>query len=366
MSAKEPAERPRKGRFSGFSIVHGEYLKYRFKKFLFVLGCLVALFFIIAISAIVGSYNIDFLEVYRIIFDYLFNMRPPESPSAHVIWVLRLPRIVFGLIAGFGLAITGAAMQSIMKNPLADPYITGISSGAGFGAALAIIIGLGVTTGQLGVVLNAFIFALIPVGVILLLSKIRRPTPIMMVLAGVAVMYIFSSLTSLFMLSADPHAAQAVYNWTIGSLERADWDNIPITFAFVTAGSLFLISKSKELNVLGMGDSGAKSLGVNVDRSRVVILLIVSLVTASIVSFTGVIGFVGLVAPHIVRIFIGADNRFLLPASGLFGAVMLLGTDIIARVIFEPNVLPVGLITAFIGAPLFLYLIVAQKKDAWG
>lgn len=342
------------------------YRKSIMKKVGFLGACIVALFLIIAVSAIVGSYNISILDVYRIIFDYLFNMRPPETMEAHVIWVLRLPRIVYGLIAGFGLAITGAAMQSLMKNPLADPYTTGISAGAGFGAAMAIIFGFELVAGQYGIVLNAFIFALIPTAVILLLSKFRKPSPTMMVLAGIAIMYIFSSLTSLFMISADPNAAQAAYTWTIGSLEKAKWANVPVMFLFVLFGSLFLAAKSKELNVLGMCDSGAKSLGVNVDRSRIVMLIVISLVTASIISFTGVIGFVGLVSPHIVRMFIGSDNKYLLIGSGLFGAVLLLGTDILARVILAPTILPVGLITAFIGAPLFLYLIISQKKNAWG
>ncbi len=368
-----PAPGTRSSRISMFSAfkgrnevsIKGQYRSYLFRKFLFMMGCGILVVIISGISATLGSYDLDFLDVYQVIFNHILNWGEPETVKVFVVWQLRLPRIIMGIVAGFGLAIAGAAMQGIMKNPLADPYTTGISAGAGFGAAIAIILGLGLGAGEYAIIINAFLFSLIPTFIIIGLTRFRKPTPSMMVLAGIATMYIFTAMTSLFMISADPNSVQAVYIWTVGTLDKASWSSIPIVFAVMVLGSLFLQGMAKNLNVMGMGDAGAKSLGVNVERSRVLILVVISLMTAAIVSFTGVIGFIGLVSPHVVRIFLGSDNKFLLPASGLFGAALLLGADAVARTIIAPTILPVGIITAFIGGPLFLYLIMQRKKEVW-
>ncbi|OPY33033.1 MAG: Cobalamin import system permease protein BtuC [Methanomassiliicoccales archaeon PtaU1.Bin030] len=345
--------------------IKGQYRTYLFNKFLFMLSCGALVVVISGVSATLGSYDLRFLEVYQIIFDHLLKWSEPETVKVFVVWQLRLPRIIMGVVAGFGLAIAGTAMQGIMKNPLADPYTTGISAGAGFGAAIAIILNFGVVVGQYAIIINAFLFSLIPTFIIVSLTRFRRPTPSMMVLAGIATMYIFTAMTSLFMISADPNSVQAVYVWTVGTLDKASWTSIPIVFAIVVLGSVYLQVMAKNLNVMGMGDAGAKSLGVNVERTRVLILAVISLMTAAIVSFTGVIGFIGLVSPHVVRIFLGSDNKYLLPASGLFGAALLLGADAVARTIIAPTILPVGIITAFIGGPLFLYLIMRREKEVW-
>lgn len=345
--------------------IRGQYQKYIFNKFLFIGACAFLVVVISGVSATLGSYDIDFWEVYGIIFNHLLNWGEPETVKEFVVLELRLPRIVMGIVAGMGLAIAGTAMQGIMKNPLADPYTTGISAGAGFGAAIAIILGIGVAVGEFAIVANAFIFSLIPTFIILSLTKIRKPTPSMMVLAGIATMYIFTAMTSLFMISADPNAVQAVYIWTVGTLDKASWSSLPMVFGVVIVGSIFLQLMARHLNVMGMGDEGAKSLGVQVERTRVIILVVISLMTAAIVSFSGVIGFIGLVSPHVVRIFLGSDNKYLIPASGLFGAALLLGADAVARTIIAPTILPVGIITAFIGGPLFLYLIMQRKKEVW-
>jgi iron complex transport system permease protein len=186
-----------------------------------------------------------------------------------------------------------------------------------------------------------------------------------MVLAGIAILYIFSAMTTLVMFFADPDSVEAVYFWNVGTLDKADWDSAIIVTIVVIIASILLLLKAKEYNIINTGDESAKSLGVNVTRNRNYSLLIVSILTATIVSFTGTIGFVGLVSAHLCRIFIGADNRYLIPASGIFGGALLLGADSIARTIISPTVLPVGVITAFIGGPLFLYLIMKQRKSLW-
>ena len=355
----------------GEDSVTGQYQKYIFGKILFILLCFVFVILIAGVSATIGSYDMSVLEVYGIILDYIyrciisFSWAEIDTVKEYVVLELRLPRIVMGIAGGMGLAIAGAAMQGIMKNPLADPYTTGISAGAGFGAAIAIILGVGAVVGEFAIVVNAFIFSLIPTFIIVTLTKIRRPTPSMMVLAGIATMYIFTAMTSLFMISADPNAVQAVYIWTVGTLDKASWSSLALVIPIVIIGASFLLAMARNLNVMGTGDEGAKSLGVQVDRTRVLILGVISIMTAAIVSFSGVIGFIGLVSPHVVRIFLGSDNRYLIPASGLFGAALLLGSDVIARTIISPTILPVGIITAFIGGPLFLYLIMQRKKEVW-
>ena len=255
-------------------------------------------------------------------------------------------------------------MQSMLKNPLADPYTMGISSGAGFGAALAMILGFELIAGG-GVVLNAFIFAIIPALVILFLSKFRNATPTMMILCGIALMYLFNAATQLFMLISDPDDLSAVYTWTVGSVAGVDYIGIAIMAIITIFGSIYIQIMANQLNVMGLGDESAKTLGVDVESRRLIVLMVITLVAAVIVSFTGIIGFIGLVAPHMVRTIIGTDNKFLLPASAVFGALLLMLSDIVARVIAEPVSLPVGVITSCIGGPLFLFLILRNNKEVW-
>jgi iron complex transport system permease protein len=269
------------------------------------------------------------------------------------------------IVAGMGFAIAGTEMQGILRNPLASPFTLGIASGAGFGAALAILVGAGIVAGKYLVIGNAFLFALVPTFVILGLTHYKRATPETMILAGIAMLYIFSAATSLLMYFSKDEAVKEAYFWMVGDLVRASWSTFFCVFIMLACLIPVLMWKSWDINVMGAGDETAKSLGVNVERSRILILLIASLMTAGIVCFTGTIGFIGLVAPHMCRMVIGGDNRFLIPASGLFGAALLLAADTVARTIMAPIILPVGVITAFMGGPLFLYLIMRRKSEYW-
>jgi iron complex transport system permease protein len=345
-----------------------EYKKYIMNKWILIIVCILATISMVGISITIGDYPIGIGEAYRILWDHLTNNISTDTIGVikdHVVWNLRLPRILIAIIAGVGLAVAGAAMQSTLKNPLADPYTTGISSGAAFGATLAICYGTGFATGNASIVLNAFIFSLIPTAMIIIISAVKKVSPVSMILAGIAVMYIFNAMTTVLRLWADPDSLAAVYRWQVGSFEGLNWGDIPLMFAVTVVGSLFIFLVSNKLNVLATGDENAKSLGINASEMRIICLLVVSLVTASIVSFTGIIGFVGIVAPHVVRIFIGSDNRYLIPASAAFGAALLLAADLIGRTIISPAVLQVGVVTAFLGGPLFLYLIIRQKKETW-
>jgi iron complex transport system permease protein len=341
-----------------------QYKKFVGRKIFFIFSLLFFSFFLIGYSATVGSMDISITEVYSSI---LHNFFPSHFDAREVVKVIviRLPRILLGIVAGTGLAIAGTMMQGILRNPLASPFTLGISSGAGFGAALAILLGTGLVTGKYLIIGNAFFFALIPSFVILGLTRYKKATPETMILAGLAILYIFSAATTSLMYFSESEAVKAAYFWMVGSLGRASWDKLLSTSIVLACCVPLLMWKSWDVNVMGAGDETAKSLGVNVERTRIFVLMIASLLTAAIVCFVGTIGFIGLVAPHMCRMVIGGDNRFLIPASGLLGAALLLGADTVARTIIAPAILPVGVITAFMGGPLFLYLIMRRKRDYW-
>ena len=343
--------------------IKAQYKKFIGRKIIFILFCLVLIFIIAGVAATLGSFPITVAEVYTIIWQGLFQN--PETTKEVVVWNLRLPRIFMAILAGAGLAIAGTMMQGILRNPLASPFTLGISASAGFGAVIAIILGAGFISGKYLVVVNAFVFSLIPTFVILGLSRYKRATPETMILAGIAMMYIFVALTQLINYFAEAEALKEAYFWMVGSLGRASWDDLlPVTIVLVVC-TIPLMWKSWDVNVMGAGDERAKSLGVNVTRTRIVIMIISSLLTAGIVCFTGTIGFVGLVAPHICRMIIGGDVRFLIPASGLFGAAFLLACDLIARTIIAPIILPVGIVTALIGGPFLFFLLLRRRKEFW-
>ena len=332
------------------------------RRVVFIAGCVVLCLIVMAYSITLGTYPITMSEVYHVIWDAILNV-PQDSTDYWVVVDLRLPRIIGAIVCGFALAVCGTAMQSILKNPLADPYTMGISSGAGFGAAVALILGVELVAGG-GVVVNAFIFALIPMAVILLMSRVRRATPTMMILCGTSLMYMFNALTQLFMIVADPDDLSNVYNWMVGTLENLSYENLPLIVLVTVAGSLVVQLMASRLNVMGTGDESARTLGVNVDKERLLLLILVTVVAATVVSFTGVIGFVGLVAPHVARIIVGSDNKYLVPAAGVFGALLLLLADMASRILAD-SVLPVGVITACIGGPVFILLILRSSKEAW-
>ena len=281
------------------------------------------------------------------------------------VWNLRLPRIFLGIVAGIGLGIAGAVMQAVLRNPLASPYTLGISSGAGFGASLAILAGAGIVGGKYLIIGNAFIFALLVSFIILGLSSRKGATPETMILAGIAMMYLFGAMTTILQYFGEAEAVKEAVFWMVGDLNRASWSVVTVVSVAIALCAPYLMAKSWDLNVMGAGDETAKSLGVNVKRTRVTTMIVSTLMVATIVCFTGTIGFIGLVAPHMTRLAIGGDNRYVLPVSGLLGAVILITADLVARRIIAPVILPVGAVTAFMGAPLFLYLIMRRRREYW-
>ncbi len=339
------------------------YHKNTMKKITFIVACLVAAIIVAGYAMTVGDYQVGFWETFQIVLDHLMDKITEDTETAdYIIWEWRLPRICTGLLAGAGLGAAGAVMQSILRNPLADPYTTGISSGASFGATLAIGLGITVASGAYAIVAGAFIFALVPMAVIIAVSKMKGASPTTMVMAGIAIMYIFNAMTTMIKLWVSPDKLSEIFAWSVGTIDGASWNQVYTLFVLVLVGYLILQLMSRKLNVLSTGDESSRSIGVDANKLRIICLLIVSLLAAGVVSFTGLIGFIGLVSPHIARLIIGSDNRFLIPASAAFGAALLIAADVVGRTVMAPTVIQVGVITAFIGGPMFLYLILRQKK----
>jgi iron complex transport system permease protein len=289
-----------------------------------------------------------------------------------IIRSIRLPHALAALLAGAGLAAAGAAMQSILRNPLGSPFTLGLSQAGAFGAAFAVML-LDAGTMQstaVGAVtianpylttLAAFAACMATSLVIIAIARLRGATPEVMVLSGVALGSLFSAGTMFLQYFADDVQLAAMVFWTFGDVGRAGWREVGFMAVAVALGLAYFIANRWNYNAIDAGDETARSLGVRVERVRMLGMIVASLITAIIVSFLGVIGFVGLICPHIVRRLIGDDHRFVMPAAGLSGAVLLLASDTVARLILAPHVLPVAVLTAFLGAPTFLYLLIRGR-----
>lgn len=325
-----------------------------------LLVLLIAIAAVFAVNA--GSTNLNPYQVIRSI------LGKGTDISEVVIWQIRLPRILAAIIAGAGLSVAGCVMQNNLRNPLASPSTLGISSAAAFGANLAIIVfgaGSVQSTSTDAVTINnpylvtgsAFICSMVATIIILLLARFRGFSPEAMILAGVALSSLFSSGTILIQYFAQDVKIAAAVFWTFGDLGRAAWNEVVILACITGLSVIYFMFRRWDYNALDSGEETAKSLGVHVENIRMGGMFVSSLITAVAVSFLGVIGFIGLVGPQIMRRIIGGDHRYLIPASALTGSLLLLVSDTLARTMIAPVVLPVGAITSFFGAPLFLYLL---------
>ena len=355
----------------GVKMEHGvlveQYRSFVRKKLIIIALLVLAIVLLAGISVGIGPIHYSLADVYSTILSPILpGVFDIDDTMWTVIMKIRVPRMAMALLTGFSLAIAGAGMQVILGNPLASPFTLGVSSGAGFGAGLAVLVGISFMGGRFFLIGNAFLFSLVPALVIAGISRIKRATSGMMILAGIAMGYVFSAGSSLMSYFSQAEDLKALSLWMMGNLGRATWNDILWLAGALALSVPVLLYQIHTLDVMNAGDETAKSLGVHVERTRILIMIVSSFITASIICFTGVIGFVGLVAPHITRMVIGAKNRFLIPAAGLFGAAFLLASDIIAIKIIEPTVLPVGVITSFLGGPLFLYLIIQKnRKQYW-
>ena len=275
-----------------------------------------------------------------------------------VIWKIRLPRIISAIMVGWGLSLSGLGIQTLLRNPLGSPFTLGISHGAAFGASAAILL-LGPQIFL--VTLSAFAGAMCSTVVVMLLAGFKRLSPESIILAGVALTSLFMSGTVLVQyLASDTQLAMVVF-WTFGDVARASWTEIGILSVVVVGVTLYLMLRRWDLNAMAAGEEAARGLGVNVGRLRLVGMLAVVLMAALATAFHGVIAFVGLIAPHIARRLVGADHGMLIPFSSIIGALLLLVADTLGRTLFGSGALPVGIITSFMGAPMFLYLLIRSK-----
>lgn len=345
-----------------------DYKAHISRKVCLISGSMISLALLFMVSISLGAVNIPLSELVPTLFG-----RSVSGKWDVIVWNIRLPQALTAVTGGAGLAVAGAMMQSILRNPLGSPFTLGISHAAAFGAALSFMVfnsgtapGSGAEVAGIvrpfGTTLIAFSTSLIAAGIIIVISRLRSASPEVMVLTGVALGSLFNAGTMFLQYFADDQELAAMVFWTFGDVARASWEEL----GFISLVLLILLAygfaNRWDYNAIEAGDETAKGLGIRVEKVRLLGMLAASIMTAVIVAFLGIIGFVGLVCPHMVRRLIGDDYRFLLPASCLVGALLLLGADTAARLLMAPNILPVSILTSFLGAPVFIYLIVRGRR----
>lgn len=327
------------------------------------------LFLVIVWAAMVGSSSMTLTDSFKTVVSKLpivknqIDLSDISTTYEVIIWKVRMPRILLSALVGGALAIVGAAFQGVFRNSLADPHILGVSSGAALGATVAMLTGISVDFMGLGAIgALAFVGAMITVFVVYQIARIGGElSTINMLLTGTAMSTMLSAIISLIM-TFNKEQIDKVYMWTMGSFSAANWDKVKFLFVFSIIGFLVLVAYSGKLNILMLGEDDAKCIGIDTIKTRRIIIVIASLLVASAVSVSGVIGFVGLIIPHSIRILCGADNRKLLPYAFFVGAIFLTVCDTLARTISAPTEIPVGIITSVCGAPYFIGLIISRRK----
>lgn len=330
-----------------------------------------ALAVLMVVSVSIGPLRLALGDVWQILLarfgagdEEAFNQR-----DVSVVWQLRVPRILLGVIVGAALAISGAALQSLFNNPLADPGIVGVTSGASAGAVAAIVLAGTFTTGaaaQWAVPLGAFCSGLLVTLMIYVLARPGRTTgTARMLLVGIAIGSACQALVGFFTYIADDTQLQTLVFWQMGSLGRVTWPQLIAVLPIFALGILLVVRLARTLDVLTLGERQAQHLGLDVKRARLTVIVTTALLTASAVAFAGSIGFVGLVVPHIIRFIVGPGHRALLPVSAVAGALLIVGADAAARTLNPPSEIPIGLFTAAVGAPFFLFLILRERRRIW-
>ncbi len=319
--------------------------------------------FLSLVALSVGPANIPLSQTIRILLSGANTVAEGIKETSHnIIWNLRFPRILSGAIAGAALAVSGMVYQAIFRNPMSDPFVLGISSGAAFAVAFASYIGIvTAAAGVWTVPLVAFLGSLGTSILIFLLSRGVRRSPTTLLLTGIALNFLLSALMTLF-LYLNRTQLQNIMQWTMGSFSNSSWIKVAILLAATLFSTIPMFALTKELDLLLLDNSTATSIGMNIRKVRISLLLLCTLSTSITVAFFGIIGFVGLMVPHIMRIIVGPKHKNLLPVSILGGAVMVIASDTIARIAISPSELPVGVITSLFGAPLFIILLINNKK----
>jgi iron complex transport system permease protein len=330
---------------------------------LLVLGALLVLAILVATA--VGSVTVSVADTWQIVWAHLTGAKPAISPAYdQIVWNFRIPRVLLAALCGAGLAVAGVVLQALVSNPLADPFILGVSAGGSVGAVAVMALGAG-ALGGLGVSGAAFLGAMVAVALVFVLGQQRgRLNPVRLVLAGVAVSYVFTSITSFLQLQTEPNNMRQIMFWLLGSVAGAHWDQLHVAGVVVVGVTVLLTLYGRQLNALVTGDESATALGIDVKRLRLVLIVLTSLLAGVLIAVAGGIGFVGLMVPHLVRLAFGVDHRRLLPLAALVGAVYLVVVDLLSRTVDPPNELPLNILTALFGAPFFIWLMRRDRSLA--
>ncbi|XID94005.1 FecCD family ABC transporter permease [Paenibacillaceae bacterium WGS1546] len=335
-------------------------------------GALALLLCSIILSLSLGGANIPVAKVWSLLLHQvpgigdLLGMDSPvegaDDPDETIILKVRLSRVVLAVLVGAALALAGAGFQAVLRNPLADPYTLGVATGSSVGAAFIILFGLQAWIGQYTIPAVSFATGLLTLFLVLRLAYYRGRMELeTLILSGVVIQAFFGSMVS-FMVTMSKSVVNEIVFWMMGSLAMRGWSYSGIVLPYVVLGAIVLIAYSRQLNLFALGERQATHLGVHVQRTKLIVLLVATLMTAAAVSVSGVIGFVGLVVPHLVRLITGPDNRIVVPVSAVVGGAYVLWSDTIARMALNPKEIPLGVVTAFIGAPFFAYLLWKRKR----
>ena len=335
-----------------------------------LLAVLLVLAFLWALS--IGTVKLSFVQIYEGIVNQFTSGMAIETagqgPVHDIIWLLRLPRLVLAALVGMGLSVCGVIMQAVVKNPLADPYILGISSGASLGATAAILLGIGVALGENFVGIAAFIGAFaMSLGVLFISNLGGRSNSIKLLLGGMALSAVCGAFSSFIVYFANnKEGMQTIAYWMMGSFAGAKWENLMIIAPIIILAVLFLWTQSRMLNLMLLGDESALTLGTDLHIYRQIYLLVSSLIVGFVVYSAGMIGFVGLVVPHVIRMLVGTDHKKLIPVAALTGAIFLVVADGLCRIIIPRTELPIGILISIIGAPCFVYLMIKKTYGFGG
>ncbi len=333
---------------------------------------MIAMIISVLVAVTFGSTNIHVKDVYSVILYEIFHIDSLieyQSGAIHdVIWLIRLPRLILAIAVGAGLAVCGVVMQAVVKNPMASPYTLGVSSGASFGATMAILMGVGVSLGSGYIGVMAFLGALLATFLVMLISNIgTKATTTKLLLAGLAVSSVFSSFSSfVIFFSNDKEGIKNITYWLMGSLGSAKWETMWMIHLVVIGGSLFFLTQYRTLNLMLLGDDVSITLGTNLYRVRQIYMMVSALIIGFVVFSAGIIGFVGLIIPHIVRMFFGSNHKRVIPITFMLGAIFLIWADVFSRIIIPYTELPIGILVSMIGAPTFIYLMINKSSRTGG
>jgi iron complex transport system permease protein len=345
--------------------------RHRRGRIIVILGLMALLLLVITLATSIGSVEVPFTTTFSILISKLPFIDITPDPVGNIrisdietiVLDIRLPRVILAGVVGAALAVAGATYQGLFRNPLADPYLIGVSQGAALGAVIGFLlpvsaVGLGIGT----VPLLAFAGALLSVAIVYLLARVRKTLPMTtLILAGVALGALLGAIVAYLAITSEQQIHSIMF-WLSGSFSLSQWKEVQIALPIVAVGTVVILLFARSLNIMQLDEEQAQQLGINVERLKLILLIAATLVTAAAVSFVGIIGFVGIITPHAVRLIWGPDYRFLLPLSVLAGSIFLIIADIVARTAAAPSEIPIGIVTALCGAPFFLYLLRRRTK----